>query len=78
MRHQLIADAIERYLQRHAAAADSDAGIAEWWLVEEGLRVSLGEVREALELLESRGVMETVSMQDGRTLWRSTRRAPDA
>ena len=78
MEPQSIADAIERYVQRHPAAADSDAGIAEWWLVDDGWRVSLDDVREALKLLESRGVMETVLMQDGRWLWRSTRRTGHA
>ena len=77
MRHQTIAEAIERYLQRHPAAADSEVGIAEWWLVEQGIRVSVEDVREALKELESRGVMEHVILHDGRRLWRPTRR-PDA
>ena len=78
MRHQSIADAIERYLQRHPAAADSEVGIAEWWLIEQGVRASVDDVREALKLLESRGVMETVTLQGGRCLWRPTRRSPGA
>jgi len=78
MRHQAIADAIERYLERHSAAADSEEGIAEWWLIEQGVRASVDEVREALKLLESRGVMETVTLQGGRCLWRPTRRSPGA
>jgi hypothetical protein len=78
MRHQSIAEAIERYLERHPAAADSDVGIAEWWLTEQGIRASVDDVREALRLLEGRGVMETVILQDGRCLWRPTRRSPRA
>ena len=78
MRHQSIADAIERYLLRHPAAADSEVGIAEWWLLEQGVRASLEDVRAALELLESQGVMEHVTLHDGRCLWRPTRRPPDA
>jgi hypothetical protein len=74
MRHESIADAIERYLQRHPAAADSDVGIAEWWLGEQGIQVSVDDVREALKLLESRGVIENVILHDGRRLWRPTRR----
>jgi hypothetical protein len=74
MRHQSIADAIERYVEQHPAAADSEVGIAEWWLAEQGIRASVDEVREALKLLESRGVMETVILQEGRRLWRPTRR----
>ena len=78
MRHQSIADAIERYLLRHPAAADSEVGIAEWWLLEQGIRAPLEDVRAALELLESQGVMEHVTLHDGRCLWRPTRRPPDA
>jgi Fe2+ or Zn2+ uptake regulation protein len=74
MRHESIADAIERYLQRHPAAADSEVGIAEWWLGEQGIQVSVDDVREALKLLESRGVIENVILHDGRRLWRPTRR----
>ena len=70
MRHQSIATAIERYLERHPEAADSEVGIAEWWLIEQGVQVSIEDVREALALLERRGVMETVTLQDGRCLWR--------
>ena len=61
-----IADAIERYLLRHPAAADSEVGIAEWWLLEQGIRAPLEDVCAALELLESQGVMEHVNLQDGR------------
>ncbi len=78
MRHQSIADAIERYLLRHPAAADSEVGIAEWWLLEQGIRAPIEDVRAALELLESQGVMEHVTLHDGRCLWRPTRRPPDA
>lgn len=74
MRHESIADAIERYLQRHPAAADSEVGIAEWWLGEQGIQVSVDDVREALKLLENRGVIENVILHDGRRLWRPTRR----
>jgi Fe2+ or Zn2+ uptake regulation protein len=76
MRHQTIADAIERYLQRHPAAADSEVGIAEWWLLEAGIRASVDDVRRALKLLEERGVMENVTLQDGRRLWRPTTGRP--
>ena len=74
MRHESIAAAIERYLQRHPAAADSEVGIAEWWLGEQGIQVSIEDVREALTLLENRGVIENVILHDGRRLWRPVRR----
>lgn len=78
MRHQPIADAIERYLQRHPAAADSEVGIAEWWLLEQGVQATVDDVREALELLETEGVMEHVILHDGRRLWRPAKRPQDA
>ncbi len=68
-----IAGAIEQYLRRYPDAGDSDVGIAEWWLPEEGVQASLDDVRDALALLESQGVMETVMLQDGRSLWRPAR-----
>ena len=74
MRHQSIADAITRYVQRHPAAADTDVGIAEWWLIDLNAPVSVEDVREALTLLESRGLMEMVTLHDGRNLWRPARR----
>lgn len=73
MRHQPIADAITRYVQRHPAAADTELGIAEWWLTDLGVPVSVEDVREALAVLESRGVMEMVTLHDGRSLWRLAR-----
>ncbi len=77
MCHHSIADAIARYVQRHPAAADTDVGIAEWWLAELGPGIALEDVRAALTLLESRGVMEMVTLQDGRRLWRQPRRRQD-
>lgn len=74
MRHHSIADAIARYIQRHPAAADTDVGIAEWWLVDHETPVAVDEVREALTLLERQGVMEMVTLQDGRILRRAARR----
>ena len=49
-------------------------GIAEWWLGEQGIQVSIEDVREALKLLENRGVIENVILHDGRRLWRPVRR----
>lgn len=74
MRHQSIADAIACYLQRHPAAADTDVGIAEWWLADRDSPVAVDDVRAALTLLERRGVMEMITLQDGRVLWRAARR----
>ena len=78
MRLDSIAGAIEGYLERHPAAADSEVGITEWWLGEQGIHATLEDVRHALDLLEQRGVIEKVVLHDGRRLWRPARRAPGA
>jgi hypothetical protein len=78
MRHQSIADAITRYVERHPSAADTDVGIAEWWLLGLERRIPLEDVRAALTALEVRGVMEQVILHDGRRLWRPTRRSQGA
>jgi hypothetical protein len=71
LRRRVIADAIEHYLQRHPAAADSELGIAEWWLAEQGLEGSAKDVKGALEMLERKGVVEAVVLDDGRCVWRA-------
>lgn len=52
-----IADEIERYLQRHPNAADSADGIRAWWLSAELSGAELSAVVQALEWLETRGVV---------------------
>lgn len=66
-----ITTAIERYLKRHPTAADSEIGISQWWLAESGVEGSVDEVKQALQTLEQRGVVEEVVLADGRYVWRS-------
>lgn len=74
-RRRTIAEAIRRYLADHPSAADSELGIAEWWLPELGPVAGVAEVRSALDLLEHEGVVEACRLDDGRFVWRaSTRR----
>ena len=66
--------AIEAYLARHVHAADSEAGIVQWWLPEMGVDVSLLEVRLALQSLVERGRIESRSLPDGSVIYRAAPR----
>ena len=66
--------AIEAYLAQHPAAADSEQGVAQWWLPEVGVDVSVEQVHRALEILCDRGVIERTALPDGGTVYRAARR----
>lgn len=68
-----LATAIESYLEAHPSAADSDQGVADWWLPELGIEAPLADVRDALELLKQEGTVEMQVMVDGRMLYRAGR-----
>jgi len=71
-KHQvmIIADAIQRYLEMHPAASDNLAGISRWWLPRQRLEYPMESVREALQYLESRGLVEQLDNDTGDTLYR--------
>jgi hypothetical protein len=71
-----VAAAIERYLASHPGAADSEQGIAAWWLPEMSIDAALKEVRDALEFLVDNGTVEMQVMLDGHKLYRARRGAP--
>ena len=59
-----IADQLRQYLLDHPAARDSEEGIAEFWL--DGVHgVSRNDVRSALGVLESEGLVRRVIRPDG-------------
>lgn len=66
--------AIEAYLAQHPAAADSEQGVAQWWLPEVGVNVPVEQVHRALEMLCDRGVIERTALPDGGTVYRAARR----
>lgn len=70
-----VAAVIRDYLIAHPSAADSDQGIADWWLAGSGLQVSLDDVRQALELLASRQIVEKQMLADGRLIYRAAHRS---
>lgn len=62
---------IERYVAQHRAAADSPAGIAQWWLPAMDVDASMNEVTEALEILTQRGVLERTPLPGGQAIYRA-------
>ncbi|HEY0502488.1 MAG TPA: hypothetical protein VGD42_03245 [Lysobacter sp.] len=65
--------AIEAYLAQHPAAADSEQGVAQWWLPAVGVDVPVEHVHRALEILWQRGVIERTALPDGGTVYRAAR-----
>lgn len=69
-----VADCIRGYLAQHPAAADSEEGIAQWWLPAMGMDVPVERVRSALERLVVQGVVACAELRDGRRIYRAARR----
>ncbi len=66
-------NAIRSYLSGHPEAADSAAGIAQWWLGELNGQVTVEDTERALaELVEAR-MVEQQDLPDGRALYRAAR-----
>ena len=66
-----IAEAILRYLALHPDAADSEDGIADWWMPEMGVGTSARAVAEALRSLHREGLVERETLPDGRVIYRA-------
>lgn len=64
-------EAIEAYLARHPLAADTEQGIAQWWLPDQGVTVPIVCLRVALDALVQQGRLCAVPLPDGRVLYRS-------
>lgn len=61
---------IVEYLGTHPSAADSLEGIVDWWLPRQRFETAKGAIQNALDNLESQGVVELVTMSDGVRLYR--------
>jgi hypothetical protein len=70
---QHVKKAIRSYLSGHPEAADSAAGIAQWWLGELNGRVTVEDTERALAELVEAGVVERQILPDGRALYRAAR-----
>lgn len=68
---QHVMDAIVGYLARNPSAADSEQGIAQWWLPQTGLDASLETVRAALALLVQQGAMTREMLPGGSVIYRA-------
>lgn len=63
---------IRRYLATHPGAADSAAGIRQWWLPREQSHVSDAALRAVLDRLVRRGELERRRLPDGEDLYTAT------
>ena len=55
-----LAEAIVGYLREHPHAMDTLAGIAEWWIMRQRIRVDVETLGRALQRLTDQGVLEKV------------------
>lgn len=69
------ASAIESYLSLHPQAADSEVGIAQFWLREDN-DVPMSDVRRALDLLIQQGRVRRDTLPDGTVIYRAGRPHP--
>lgn len=68
---QRVAALIEAYLARHPAAADSEQGIAQWWMPAMGADVPVETVCAALEWLVRRGAVHRTLVPGGPAIYRA-------
>ena len=66
-----VVEAILRYLSLHPDAADSEDGIADWWMPSMGVKTSAEAVVGALRTLCRDGLVERTTLPDGRVIYRA-------
>ena len=66
-----IADTILRYVASRPNACDSIDGICEWWIPRQRYVLAKEQVLAALELLKTKGQIETRTGADGNVLYRA-------
>lgn len=75
-RTQRAMQAIVAYLARCPMAADTEQGIAQWWLPGMGVDVPQVDVRAALDRLVCLGTLATTVLPDGRVIYRAAPASP--
>ena len=55
-----IAEAVLAYLAEHPNAMDTAAGVAEWWVMRQRVRVDVEAVSRVLHTLVARGALEAI------------------
>jgi len=73
VRTERVMEAIEDYLLQHPDAADSEQGIAKWWVPAMGLEASAQEVAVALANLRALDRIERKCLPGGRVIYRAGR-----
>ena len=72
------AEAIQRYLLTRPNASETVDGVARWWLLKQRFHDSLDRVQMALDMLEEKGEVIKVMMNDGREIYRKSVASNDA
>jgi Fe2+ or Zn2+ uptake regulation protein len=67
------AEAIQRYLATRPNASETVDGVAKWWLLRQRYEDSIEHVQLALNLLEERGLVIKIRMNDGKEIYKSAR-----
>lgn len=75
-RTQRAAEAIEAYLARWPQAADTEEGIAQWWLPRMGVDLPLSDVQAALDRLVRRRVVTRSHLPEGSVIYRAAAAGP--
>ena len=58
LREEELAEAILQYLGNHSQAMDTLAGIAEWWIPRQRVRIEVNTVARVLRRLTDQGLLE--------------------
>ncbi len=53
-----VAECVLGYLAEHPQAMDSVEGIAEWWIMQQQIRVNVNTLSRVLQRLVNRGLLE--------------------
>jgi hypothetical protein len=69
-----LSSEILSYLIEHKDAQDTLEGIAEWWLLEQSIKIRTSEVKAALEDLVNKKLVLEHKGKDSRTHYRINRR----
>ena len=64
-----LRDEILKYLAAHPRAADTAAGIANWWLPRQRYEEEIQKVQQALDDLVERGLVAKTTLADGTILY---------
>lgn len=67
------AEAIQRYLNTRPNASETVDGVAKWWLLRQRFEDSIEHVQQALDLLEQRGCVIKIRMNDGKEIYKSAK-----